>query len=285
MYLCSDPKESYMSLDIKKTGIRALSGLLYVIIIICGLTTGVVGLTLLAALLAVISMIEFDKISIGLNRHTVPFVLIDVAACLSLAMSSYGYNFVLWIICLIVRFVMELYVPEREGCALRDLAYSLMGQLYIGTPMALMLLTGNNLGMPEYVLALFILIWINDTGAFLVGSLFGRNKLFPRISPKKTWEGFAGGCIFTVIAAIVLTKCFGSYFDFPVSLPCWIGLAIIAVCFATWGDLVESLIKRNLKIKDSGNIIPGHGGILDRLDSFLLVMPAGFLYIFWLIIR
>ena len=130
------------------------------------------------------------------------------------------------------------------------------------------------IGGKEITLCMFILIWLSDTGAFCVGSLCGKHKLFERISPKKSWEGFFGGLLFCIAAGAA----FHYLFDI---LDLWTSMlfgAIVCV-FGTWGDLVESLIKRSLGVKDSGNILPGHGGILDRIDSLLLVVPATILFL------
>ena len=117
------------------------------------------------------------------------------------------------------------------------------------------------------------MIWINDTGAFIVGSTLGKHRLFERISPKKSWEGFLEDCCSTLSQLSYSINIVATFFSLDgLSLAGWLGLGAIATVFSTWGDLVESMIKRNLHIKDSGNIIPGHGGILDRIDSLLFVM-------------
>jgi phosphatidate cytidylyltransferase len=127
-------------------------------------------------------------------------------------------------------------------------------------------------------LSIFIFLWVNDSGAYCVGSLLGRHKLFPRISPGKSWEGSIGGAVFVLAAAYAI-----SYFldtDQMLAMPVWLGLGLVVVVFGTWGDLVESLFKRTLGIKDSGNILPGHGGMLDRFDSSLLAIPAAVIYLY-----
>jgi phosphatidate cytidylyltransferase len=127
---------------------------------------------------------------------------------------------------------------------------------------------------PVFVLALFIFIWINDTGAYLVGILFGKHRLFERISPKKSWEGFFGGLLFTTASSFVF-----AYFEPEISYYHWMGISLVVVVFGVWGDLVESLIKRTLEVKDSGKAIPGHGGFLDRFDSLLLAVYAVLFYV------
>ena len=135
-------------------------------------------------------------------------------------------------------------------------------------------------------LSVFVFLWINDSGAYCCGSLLGRHKLFPRISPGKSWEGSIGGFVFVAAAAALiwyLTDLYGVN-DLQLNLWQWIGLGLVVAVFGTWGDLVESLFKRTLGIKDSGNILPGHGGMLDRFDSSLLAIPAAVVYLYTLTI-
>ena len=141
---------------------------------------------------------------------------------------------------------------------------------------------GFALGLPKYsvqrnfftaeVLYLFILIWSSDTFAYIAGRLFGKHKMAPKISPKKTWEGFAGGLILTLLLA------FGIEHYQPDLRGNWIVVGLLVAVFAPLGDLMESQLKRNFGVKDSGTLIPGHGGVLDRLDSFILCVPVVYLY-------
>lgn len=130
-------------------------------------------------------------------------------------------------------------------------------------------------------LCVFIFLWANDTGAYCSGSLFGKHKLFPRVSPGKSWEGSIGGAIIVLLVAWLI-----GYLDTQngntsgLTIPQWMGLGLVVVVFGTWGDLVESLFKRTLGVKDSGNILPGHGGMLDRFDSSLMAMPAAVIYLY-----
>jgi phosphatidate cytidylyltransferase len=124
------------------------------------------------------------------------------------------------------------------------------------------------------ILALFLLLWLNDSFAYIVGSLFGRHKIFEEVSPRKTWEGSIGGLVFSLAGSYLLFM----YFD-ELTLMQWFGFAMVVIIFGTFGDLFESVLKRNVGIKESGNVIPGHGGMLDRLDSLLLSVPFVFLYL------
>lgn len=269
-------------MKIKNLLTRTVSGVIYCAMIVCLTLMGREGVLLLAGLLGALATVELAKISHGLTRRTIPLIIVDVAGVLSLCMIGYGYALWLWIAILIVRFVEELYVKNPHP--LRSLANSALSQIYIGVPMCLMVELADYLDS-RVVLLLFIFIWINDTGAFLVGSLLGRHRLFERISPKKSWEGFFGGLLLVVVTAVLFgLYCPGTFGlgRFDIGLWGWFGLGLVASIFSTWGDLVESMIKRDLQIKDSGHIIPGHGGILDRIDSLLLVVPAAFIYLLFL---
>jgi len=150
--------------------------------------------------------------------------------------------------------------------------------LYISIPFIILVsfnkYAEGSCGIFTFPVLYFFMLWANDTFAYLTGMKFGKHKLFERISPKKTWEGSAGGLIFTMILAVV----FSVYFKF-LTLPEWLGLAGIIVVFGTYGDLAESMLKRSMDCKDSGKFLPGHGGILDRFDSVLLSAPFVFVYL------
>lgn len=128
------------------------------------------------------------------------------------------------------------------------------------------------------LIAMFVTIWLNDTGAYLVGVSIGKHKMFERISPKKSWEGFIGGAVTALVTGYVF-----SLFFPQISLLSWLIFSEIVVVFGTFGDLLESLMKRAIKVKDSGDVIPGHGGLLDRFDSMLLAAPAIFIYLSFLL--
>lgn len=261
-------------MDIKKILVRSLSGLIYCLAITGCIIWGNPGVLLLSAILSTCACIEFARISRELTFRTAPTLILDIAGCFCLCIGYLGYPLLVWIAIMILRFIEQLYVNSETP--LKDLAHSMMSQIYIGVPMGIMTAIAW-FRDPMILLAIFILIWINDTGAFLVGCSIGRHKLFEKISPKKTWEGFAGGLIFCLIASSLFAIYCNSFFGMDTlqaNLPIWLCLGATVSIFGTWGDLVESMIKRNLHIKDSGNIMPGHGGILDRIDSLLLALPA-----------
>ena len=169
---------------------------------------------------------------------------------------------------------------RKSGTTVLDLAVSMMALVYIALPLSTIPVigylggqlcgTGFNGLLP---LTIFIFIWCNDVGAYCVGCTLGKHRLFPRISPKKSWEGSIGGAVLTIAVAIVLPLAMPDRFGF-LNIWIWIATAVVTVIAGTFGDLTESMIKRELGIKDSGNALPGHGGFLDRFDSTLFAFPA-----------
>jgi phosphatidate cytidylyltransferase len=173
---------------------------------------------------------------------------------------------------------------RRTSLPVNDWAMALFAQFYCAGLLSslnfIAFHSGEAVYTPFYTLLIFTFVWLNDTGAYLIGSRFGKRRLFPRISPLKSWEGFWGGLAVTLVGTLP-----AAYF-FPEAFPAWYhwpALATVVVTFGTWGDLVESLIKRTCGAKDSGTLLPGHGGILDRLDSVILASPAVCFYLEWLI--
>jgi phosphatidate cytidylyltransferase len=175
----------------------------------------------------------------------------------------------------ILRTIVQLYRPRQN--AVHSLERSFFSLGYIAFPVALLNCI-MSITAPRLLLGMFMFIWLYDTGAYCVGVLIGRHRLFERISPKKSWEGVIGGVLACVAGAYVTHKWFDEFFQVP-EQNIWLGLSVVVAVFATFGDLVESLIKRTVGVKDSGHILPGHGGILDRIDSLLLVAPAVLIYL------
>ena len=175
-------------------------------------------------------------------------------------------------------FFIKLY-KKSDVKPFTNIAYTFLGIVYVAVPFALLNVIAFSAGNYhfEIVMGVLFLTWASDTGGYFAGTMFGKTKLFERISPMKSWEGFVGGAILTFLVAIGLS----AFFDiFP--LWKWIIMGILTVVAGTYGDLVESLFKRGIKIKDSGKILPGHGGFLDRFDALILSLPfiAAFLKVF-----
>ncbi|MEO5569436.1 MAG: CDP-archaeol synthase, partial [Bacteroidia bacterium] len=174
-------------------------------------------------------------------------------------------------------FIFELFRKSKHPFI--NIALTITGIIYVAVPFGLFLFIGANNGPdgmyhPQIALGFLYLLWASDTGAYLVGSKIGKHRLFERISPKKSWEGSIGGAAIALLTAFVISK-----FYMDLSLLDWMVVALIIVVTGTFGDLVESMLKRSLDIKDSGKIFPGHGGILDRFDGLLLAAPFVFFYL------
>lgn len=222
--------------------------------------------------------------------------LISTVAGVFLFFAMAGYNsglapssvFIPYLVSIVYLMVAELYLKAEDP--INDWAYTMMSQLYIALPFSLLnvlAFRSDGTGICyTYLtpLCVFVFLWINDAGAYICGSLLGRNKLFPRISPGKSWEGSIGGALLVMAAAVAIwhfTEQYGVN-ELGLSAVEWAGLGLVIVIFGTWGDLIESLFKRTIGIKDSGNILPGHGGMLDRFDSTLMAVPAAVVYLYTL---
>ncbi len=166
-------------------------------------------------------------------------------------------------------FLIKLY-DERDRKPFSSIAFTVLGIVYVAVPMALLSIIAFSKGdyNPAIIFGIIFLHWASDTGAYFSGTAFGKTKLFERVSPKKSWEGSIGGGVLTVIVALVLAYYFPSISQLE-----WLLMATIVVVAGNYGDLVESLFKRSIQIKDSGTIIPGHGGFLDRFDGLLISIP------------
>ena len=272
---------------------RAITGVLFVAIMVAGFMQPLT-MILLFALITGLALWEYTGLVNQVENVTVNRFISTVAGMyffIAVAGINSGYIqtnavFVPYLLTVVYLFISELYA--RNTNAINDWAYTMLGQMYIALPLAMInvlafrqspdgLVTYNFL-LP---LSVFVFLWINDTGAYCTGSLIGRHKLFPRISPGKTWEGSVGGGLLVVAVAAVI-----GYWDnrlmgmAGLSVAAWMGLGLVIVVFGTWGDLVESLFKRTLGVKDSGRMLPGHGGMLDRFDSSLMAIPAAVIYLY-----
>lgn len=263
---------------------RAITGAIFVAIVVGSFFAPVAVFQIIFLAFALLAVREYLHIA-SEDAHPqsfMPFLLTTLLySAFHLLVYSVSLSLLLFLICLLFALcipIIELY--RKKDKPLSNISVSLFPLLWIALPFGIIGMWTYFLEAGSTVLALFILIWLNDTLAYCAGSLFGKHKLFERISPKKSWEGF--------IAALVLTSAASAAFHYipffrsPVlsNVGLWIGFSIVVIVFSTFGDLTESLFKRSSNIKDSGHILPGHGGILDRFDSFLFAAPAGFIYWF-----
>lgn len=274
--------------------IRTITGVLFVAAIItCFLRAE--AMILLFALVTGLTIWEFTGL-VNEREHVTINRMICTVAGVYFFFAMAGYNsgltpasvFIPYLVSIIYLLIAELYLIHDDP--INNWAYTMMSQIYIALPFSLLnVLAFRSVG-PDITytylipLCVFVFLWMNDTGAYLCGSLLGKHKLFPRISPGKSWEGSIGGGILVMGIAVLIWYLTEQYSVNELNLNAfeWAGLGLTVVIFGTWGDLIESLLKRTLGIKDSGTILPGHGGMLDRFDSSLLAIPAAVVYLYTL---
>ena len=277
--------------------VRTITGVLFVAVLVCSFLRPQ-AMVMLYALITGLTIWEFtglvnERAQVTVNR------LISTVAGVYFFLAVAGFSsdltpsavFIPYLVSIIYLMVAELYLKQEDP--IHDWAYTMMAQLYIALPFSLLNTLAFHLTPQGYVtydailpLSVFVFLWINDSGAYICGSLLGKHKLFPRISPGKSWEGSIGGGILVILVAVLVWYLTDQYQLNQLGLTPieWAGLGLVVVVFGTWGDLVESLFKRTLGIKDSGNILPGHGGMLDRFDSSLLAIPAAVVYLYTILL-
>lgn len=262
---------------------RSATGAVFVAAIIGSILYNQMIFAILFLIVSLLSLHEFYTLLNAGKKYRVQIVsgtislavLYSSLALVSLDLVANPFLLINLLIPLLI-FIVELY--QKNDRPIQNIALTLLGVVYIGLPFSLLNLFFN----PEFItgefhpgilLGFFVIIWAYDSFAYLSGMLLGRHRLFPRISPKKSWEGTIGGFVFGLLAAFILSKFFTEF-----DLVNWFIIAAITMIFGTFGDLSESMLKRSLNIKDSGKALPGHGGFLDRFDAVLLAAPAVFVY-------
>lgn len=272
---------------------RSITGVLFVALMVAGFLAPHY-MVVLFAIITGMTIWEYSGLVSGIKGVSVNSFISTVAgvyffvavAGLRLNMVEGFSVFVPYILTIIYLIISELYLQNENP--INNWAYTMFGQMYIALPFSMINVLAfetAGTGQPTFnwilPLSVFIFLWTNDTGAYCTGSLFGKHKLFPRISPAKSWEGSIGGGILVIIVAGIIGHLIGTEgTPNAMGIVEWMGLGVVVAVFGTWGDLVESLFKRTLGIKDSGNILPGHGGMLDRFDSALMAIPAAVVYLY-----
>jgi len=264
--------------------LRTISGTLFVISIIGSLIIGKYTFLVVFGGILVLSMYEFYNLS--LKARVKPQIFLGILIGLLIFIGSYlfatgrieGLLLTGFIPIIMSVFIFELFRNHRRP--FHNIAYTYLGILYIALPISLFNFfvfdstSANYTYSYEILLSYFLLIWANDTGAYLFGVSIGKHRIFPRISPKKSWEGFFGGLIFTAIFAWAISLYFHN-----ITFTHWLMIGLTTAIIGVFGDLVESMFKRSLDVKDSGKFLPGHGGILDRFDSVFLSAPIVYAYL------
>lgn len=289
-----------MALNLKTLTTRTLTAIIFVAVLLACICTNYVTFTALFYVVSIWGLYEFYQLAEKLGA--MPYKPIGYLA----GVCMFGYSIVAnsnialffnpenllayTLVFVFIVFVIALFDDQKH--TILNITYTLSGLVYAVLPFMILVSlscadkaytfnnpTGNWYEdvapyNPHYVLGIIILIWVSDVCAYLVGSLIGKNKLYERISPGKTWEGSIGATILTIGSSFLIAHWFP---ELP--LKHWIAISIIVSVFGTIGDLVESMLKRQAGVKDSGSIMPGHGGILDRFDSLLFVSPFIYAYL------
>lgn len=263
---------------------RILTGLVYGITTIACLTFSPVSFVFFFLVVMIIGLNEFYKLAEKLdykpNKILTTLSSILIFTTLLSVYTFENYNKILLALSILSILIVLIKTLFQEKIRpFKSVAGTFMAIFYVTMPLSLTNLIVFESGKFEYelILASFILVWLSDTGGYFVGVKFGKRKLLERISPKKSWEGVLGSIIFSIIGALIISNYFSILQTFE-----WVILSIIICLSSILGDLIESMFKRDAKIKDTGNILPGHGGILDRFDSILFVVPM--IYIFQLLL-
>ncbi len=262
---------------------RTITGIALVVLVIAAVVTGRYYFTFLFLVFTVVGLWEFyslvekagvfpNKIA-GVIAGTVLFVTNSLIAMRLVEFQLLLINFLF----VFIIFLLELYRNNQNPFT--NIAFTFFGLLYVAVPFSLLNYFPNPAFLPgvyhaSLLLGFFFMVWINETGAYLVGTAIGRHKLFERVSPKKTWEGVIGGGVLTFLSALFI-----SVFYKQVSLADWLVVALIIIVLGTYGDLFESMFKRSINAKDSGTLLPGHGGVLDRFDGVFMAAPFVFVYL------
>lgn len=262
---------------------RAITGAVFLVVVIGAILTGPNAFTILCFLFAAIGLNEYTKLKPELFSKTfnrILFVFSGLTIFLTLSLPSleilpfsisvWGFSIIL--ICLVYALISEKNKPFAY------FSEFFFGLIYVAIPFALLasfhFLNDLQIEDNELLIGFFIILWCNDVFAYLVGSAIGKTKLAVKISPNKTWEGTIGGIILSILSAFIISKYF-----FSLDVVNWLVLGLLISIFATLGDLLESKFKRQAGIKDSGKIMPGHGGVLDRFDGMILAAPVVYIYL------
>lgn len=274
---------------------RTITGIFFIAFVVWAIMYNPISLWALLALITGVSLYEFYKILFKGEFTTLQYLMhisagiylttiLWLEATMVMEVSdSRAVTYAPYLLYVMIVFITELYAKHEEPFTYA--AKSLAGHLYIALPVGLLSfiafggLSILSIYMPIMLLALLVIIWVYDTGAFVTGMTFGKHRLFERISPKKSWEGFWGGVAFALLAAWGIYAILENYGLNQMELYKWLGFALVVVVSATMGDLTESLLKRTYGVKDSGRILPGHGGMMDRFDSVFMAAPAAYIYL------
>lgn len=263
---------------------RTITGVVFVILIIGSVILNKWVFAGLFFLISIGGILEFLKISRALGGKVSKIAILVSALLLYALITFVAFGYIIGADALLYGLLIFPFIAIFElfrngNNSLVNVSHAIAGLLWIVVPLAL--LNGFFNPNPEAawshsgaLLGFFLILWIYDSGAYIAGSTLGKHKMMEHISPKKSWEGFAGGALLGFLTAFLVSASFTEF-----SLGQWMIIALMIIIFGTLGDFIESMLKRSAGIKDSGNILPGHGGILDRFDAVFIAAPVIFLLI------
>ncbi|MES2808814.1 MAG: phosphatidate cytidylyltransferase [Bacteroidota bacterium] len=263
---------------------RAITGFFFIIVMLGSVLLGAYVFSGFFLLLSLFALWEFYGLvkKAGIKPNLPTGILNGVAIFVIFALLNAPAEtdlhklIVLLPVTLCTVFIQELF--KKHQAPFTNIGYTYLGLIFTIVPFTFfhaLAYIGGTFNF-HYPMAFLLMLWANDTGAYLVGSKLGKTKLFERHSPKKTWEGLIGGIVITALAAYVINLYFAD-----LALMQWIWVGVIISCFGTTGDLIESMFKRSIDVKDSGGILPGHGGLLDRFDGLLIAAPIVYAYLYF----
>lgn len=281
-----------MALNFKTLLTRTLTAAVFVAVLLSCICYNYLSFTFLFLVVSVWGLHEFFKIAEKLGAHPYKVISFITAIVLysSVLLLNIGFRYSNMVFSISIGLAFLIFLSalfSKHEKPIQDLAYSILGIVYCVVPFFILnylvcLGEEGSFGIPMYkthfILGMILLIWASDSFAYLVGSMIGKRKLFERISPGKTWEGTIGGGVLTMASSYIIAGWFPE-----IQFTHWFVISILVVVFGTLGDLFESMLKRQAGIKDSGSIMPGHGGILDRFDSLIFVTPFVYLYLSWVL--
>jgi phosphatidate cytidylyltransferase len=263
---------------------RTLTAIIFAVLMIGSILAGPLYFAVVMLFVLVLGLLEFSRLTVPGGSSAAKFtgILTGLLIFLLVFFSNYGWVNAKWLWAIPVLFLLPLVnsMFDKRSQSISIAAFQIAGLVFIAVPLSLftsLILFGSgfeNIAGKEFLLSFLVILWVYDTGAYLIGSWLGKHKLNEKVSPGKTWEGSIGGFIPGIAAAWAI-----SVYLNEIALIHWLAIAVIIMVFGTLGDLCESLLKRNAGVKDSGKILPGHGGILDRFDAVLMSAPVVFFYI------
>lgn len=259
----------------KNFWLRLITGLIFILAVVGGLWWNEYSYLFIFLTVVFLGMLEFIEI-IKVGKK------VSIQGYWSLIIGVFWYLILFFILrnnisakwlFLLVPFLISVFITElfrKKDTPILNIAVTLLAPFYVAFPFSFLHFLAFHHGVYDYklLLSFFVLIWANDTGAYCVGVVLGRNKFFPRISPNKTWEGFFGGVLITILVGVLISR-----FDASLTVFQWALASLVVSTMGSLGDLVESMIKRSVGVKDSGSFLPGHGGVLDRFDAVIFAAP------------